>query len=109
MVRTDHGAERFRIPAPDELGHLGYPSAVSVKVGLERGFAKVRSGGYVYLDNWDTKEFWGPAADFPTRPIKLYTLTTAGGALDILARLIADEGRLMVLRALLDAVVLADA
>lgn len=34
---------------------------------LERGFAKVRSGGYVYLDNWDTKEFWGDAADFPKR------------------------------------------
>lgn len=30
-------------------------------------------------------------ADFPNRPIKLYTLTTAGGALDILARLIADD------------------
>ena len=30
-------------------------------------------------------------ADFPNRPIKLFTLTTAGGALDILARLIADD------------------
>ena len=30
-------------------------------------------------------------ADFPNRAIKLYTLTTAGGALDILARLIADD------------------
>ena len=30
-------------------------------------------------------------ADFPNRPIKLFTLTTAGGALDILARLVADD------------------
>lgn len=34
---------------------------------LKHGFPKVRSGGYVYLDNWDTKEFWGDAADFPAR------------------------------------------
>ncbi len=34
---------------------------------LERGFAKVRRGGYVYLDNWDTKKFWGDAATFPAR------------------------------------------
>ncbi len=30
-------------------------------------------------------------AKFPSKPIRLITLTTAGGALDILARLIADE------------------
>ena len=30
-------------------------------------------------------------ADFPNRPVKLITLSTAGGALDVLARLIADE------------------
>jgi len=34
---------------------------------LERGFGKVRRGGYVYLDNWDTKEFWGEATSFPQR------------------------------------------
>jgi predicted O-methyltransferase YrrM len=40
---------------------------------LERGFAKVRSGGYVYLDNWDTKEFWGNAVDFPERNAALFS------------------------------------
>ncbi len=30
-------------------------------------------------------------ADFPNRPLKLITLTTAGGTLDILARMIADD------------------
>jgi tripartite-type tricarboxylate transporter receptor subunit TctC len=30
-------------------------------------------------------------ADFPNKPLKLITLTTAGGALDILARMIADD------------------
>lgn len=34
---------------------------------LERGFAKVRAGGSIYLDNWDTKEFWGSAGDFLAR------------------------------------------
>jgi predicted O-methyltransferase YrrM len=34
---------------------------------LENGFRKVKRGGWVYLDNWDTKAFWGPAADFPQR------------------------------------------
>ncbi len=32
---------------------------------LERGFPKVKRGGYLYLDNWDTKHFWDPAAEFP--------------------------------------------
>jgi precorrin-6B methylase 2 len=32
---------------------------------LEQGFRKVKRGGWVYLDNWDTKEFWGAAAEFP--------------------------------------------
>ena len=32
-----------------------------------------------------------PAAAFPTKPIRLITLTTAGGSLDILARMIADD------------------
>ncbi len=31
------------------------------------------------------------SADFPNRPLKLITLTTAGGTLDILARMIADD------------------
>ena len=34
---------------------------------LENGFAKVKHGGYIYLDNWDTKHFWDPARDFPER------------------------------------------
>jgi len=34
---------------------------------LANGFRKVKAGGYVYLDNWDTKAFWGEAADFPAR------------------------------------------
>ena len=32
-----------------------------------------------------------PAANFPNKPIRLITLTTAGGSLDILARMIADD------------------
>lgn len=31
---------------------------------LEHGFAKIRRGGYAYLDNWDTKTFWGDAEGF---------------------------------------------
>ena len=31
------------------------------------------------------------AQQFPSKPVRLITLTTAGGTLDILARLIADE------------------
>lgn len=34
---------------------------------LANGFQKVRRGGYVYLDNWDSKHFWDTEADFPTR------------------------------------------
>lgn len=34
---------------------------------LENGFQKVRPGGYIYLDNWDTKIFWDHAVDFPER------------------------------------------
>jgi predicted O-methyltransferase YrrM len=34
---------------------------------LANGFSKVRRGGYVYLDNWDTKEFWEGEADFADR------------------------------------------
>jgi predicted O-methyltransferase YrrM len=34
---------------------------------LEHGFSKVRRGGYIYLDNWDTKMFWGDAAGFPVQ------------------------------------------
>jgi len=34
---------------------------------LEHGFPKVKKGGYVYLDNWDTREFWGNMGDFPQR------------------------------------------
>ncbi len=38
---------------------------------LERGFSKVRRGGYLYLDNWDTKSFWGDATEFPVKHSKL--------------------------------------
>lgn len=34
---------------------------------LALGFSKVKAGGYVYLDNWDTAEFWGGEIDFPER------------------------------------------
>jgi hypothetical protein len=34
---------------------------------LENGFRKVKKGGYVYLDNWDTKIFWDDAVSFPER------------------------------------------
>ena len=33
---------------------------------LANGFQKVKSGGYVYLDNWDSKHFWGDQVDFPS-------------------------------------------
>ena len=31
---------------------------------LQRGFEKVKSGGYIYLDNWDTEDFWPGANEF---------------------------------------------
>ncbi|MCB0335838.1 MAG: class I SAM-dependent methyltransferase [Bdellovibrionales bacterium] len=34
---------------------------------LANGFAKVRPGGYLYLDNWDSKHFWEDQVDFPTK------------------------------------------
>lgn len=34
---------------------------------LENGFKKVKPSGYVYLDNWDSKHFWGKQTDFPSR------------------------------------------
>lgn len=32
---------------------------------LANGFHKVRPGGHIYLDNWDTKHFWGDQTNFP--------------------------------------------
>lgn len=34
---------------------------------LANGFRKVRSGGHVYLDNWDDRNFWEGETDFPER------------------------------------------
>ncbi len=31
---------------------------------LRQGFAKVRAGGYIYLDNWDSREFWTNSKEF---------------------------------------------
>lgn len=42
---------------------------------LERGFGKVRRGGYLYLDNWDSKGMWGEAATFPARNSALLSET----------------------------------
>lgn len=44
---------------------------------LERGFCKVKPGGYVYLDNWDTKLFWDEAATFPERNAALLSEVTS--------------------------------
>lgn len=34
---------------------------------LANGFCKVRSGGYIYLDNWDNQHLWEDQRDFPVR------------------------------------------
>ena len=34
---------------------------------LKKGFQKVRGGGWVYLDNWDTQEFWPGCHEFLER------------------------------------------
>ncbi len=34
---------------------------------LANGFRKVKSGGHVYLDNWDSRHFWDAETDFPER------------------------------------------
>ncbi len=31
---------------------------------LNHGFDKVKSGGYIYMDNWDVATFWPGAEDF---------------------------------------------
>lgn len=38
---------------------------------LRNGFSKVKHGGYIYLDNWDSKIFWGEEADFPSKNASL--------------------------------------
>jgi hypothetical protein len=44
---------------------------------LQRGFSKVKPGGYVYLDNWDTEEFWGEAIEFPKNNAALISEVTS--------------------------------
>ena len=44
---------------------------------LQHGFSKVKPGGYVFLDNWDTKAFWEDAAEFPKDNASLISQLTS--------------------------------
>ncbi len=44
---------------------------------LQRGFSKVKRGGYIYLDNWDTKAFWDDMDAFPKTHAALISETTS--------------------------------
>lgn len=46
---------------------------------------------FVHAAPAGTAHAQGASASFPTKPMRLITLTTAGGSLDILARMIAEE------------------
>lgn len=66
-LRFEWQAERMAdfSELPDESLDLLFVDGGPRGECLLNGFPKVRGGGYVYLDNWDSRHFWGPASEFP--------------------------------------------
>jgi hypothetical protein len=55
------------IDAADASLDLLYIDGGDRNICLENGYAKVKRGGYIYMDNWDNHRYWPGAADFVRR------------------------------------------